>query len=431
MLSTQDNELLTRVGPGTPMGDLMRMYWHPIAAAQELEDSPFRTKEVTLLGEELVLYKDRSGNYGLIERFCSHRRVNLAIGVVEDDGLRCQYHGWKFDAAGACVEQPFEDTMHPEAAFRAKCGLKGYPVQEMAGLLFAYLGPQPAPLFPMWEPYTWKEVVRDIAIVELPCNWLQCQENSLDPVHNEWLHAYYSQHVARISGLPSNRGRNRSNGKHKRIGFDPFEYGIIKRRVQEGGSEEDDDWKMGHPVMFPNILLVGSQFSATMQFRVPIDDKRTYHVSLYTWRAAPGSKAPYQESVPYRTTRLHDDNQRWILNFTFNQDYSAWVTQGSIAKRHLEKLGESDRGIILFRQQLKEQIEKVQRGEDPMCVFRDEMLNRCIELPLEADKFGANRRPPSYTPGEAGISRDAALIEEILATWDTIPEHAAVPVGAR
>jgi 5,5'-dehydrodivanillate O-demethylase len=235
MLGTQDNELLTQVGPGTPMGELMRRYWHPIAAAQELEDNPFRTKEITHLGEELVLYKDRSGNYGLIDRYCSHRRVNLAIGVVEDEGIRCQYHGWKFDATGACVEQPFEDTMHPEAAFRAKCGLNGYPVKEMAGLLFAYLGPQPAPLFPMWEPYTWGEVVRDIAIVELPCNWLQCQENSLDPVHNEWLHAYYSQHVARVRGLPNTRRTSRSNGKHLKIGFDPFEYGIIKRRVQEVG----------------------------------------------------------------------------------------------------------------------------------------------------------------------------------------------------
>ena len=107
--------------------------------------------------------------------------------------------------------------------------------------------------------------------------------------------------------------------------------------------------------------------------------------------------------------------------------YSAWITQGPIAKRHLEKLGESDRGIILFRQQLKDQLKVMESGEDPMCVFRDELLNRCIELPLEADKFGANRRPPSYVPGEQGVSRDAALIEETLATWDTIPQHALVP----
>ena len=125
MLNEKDNEELTRVGPGTPMGDLMRRYWHPIAASKELEDSPFRTKEVMILGEELVLYKDRRGNLGLIERYCSHRRVNLAIGVVEDDGIRCQYHGWKFDETGACVEQPFEDTMHPGGALPVQVWTSG------------------------------------------------------------------------------------------------------------------------------------------------------------------------------------------------------------------------------------------------------------------------------------------------------------------
>ena len=152
MLPVQDNELITRVSPGTPMGDLMRRYWQPIAASAELDDSPFRTKEVTIMGEDLVLYKDRRGNLGLIERYCSHRRVNLAIGVVEDDGIRCQYHGWKFDETGKCVEQPFEDTMHPEAAFRSKCNLSGYPVKELAGLVWAYLGPTPAPELPNWGP---------------------------------------------------------------------------------------------------------------------------------------------------------------------------------------------------------------------------------------------------------------------------------------
>src|SRR3954467_11768133 len=148
MLSKEDNETLTRVGPGTPMGELMRRYWHPIAAAQELVDNPFRTKEVRILGEDLVLYRDRRGTLGLIERYCSHRRVNLALGMVEEDGLRCQYHGWKFDHSGKCVSQPFEDTVRPEASFREKCGIKGYLVEELAGLVWAYLGPQPAPLLP-------------------------------------------------------------------------------------------------------------------------------------------------------------------------------------------------------------------------------------------------------------------------------------------
>ena len=129
MLTKSDNQMLTQVGPGTPMGELMRRYWHPIAAAKELDDSPFRTKGIRVLGEDLVLYRDRSGQLGLITRLCPHRRVDLAIGVVEEDGLRCQYHGWKFDETGACVEQPFEDTTHPEDNFRGKCSVVGYPVE--------------------------------------------------------------------------------------------------------------------------------------------------------------------------------------------------------------------------------------------------------------------------------------------------------------
>src|SRR5215471_941930 len=180
MLAKEMNERLTQVSLGTPMGELMRRYWHPIAASQELDKTPFRTKPIRVLGEDLVLFRDRSGKLGLIERFCPHRRVDLAIGVVEQDGLRCQYHGWKFDHTGTCVEQPFEDTVHPEDNFRAKCGIAGYAVEELAGLVFAYLGPRPAPLLPRWEPLVWDNAVRDIAFTELPCNWLQCQENSLD-----------------------------------------------------------------------------------------------------------------------------------------------------------------------------------------------------------------------------------------------------------
>src|SRR5215216_5940596 len=150
MLSVEDNETLSKTGPGTPMGELMRRYWHPIAAAAELDESPFRTKEITVLGEELVLYRDRSGQLGILDRYCTHRRASLAYGVVEQQGIRCQYHGWKFDETGRVLEQPFEDTVHPEARFRDKCAITAYPVQERAGLIFAYMGPQPAPLLPNW-----------------------------------------------------------------------------------------------------------------------------------------------------------------------------------------------------------------------------------------------------------------------------------------
>ena len=416
MLSVQDNELLTKVGQGTPMGDLLRRYWHPIAAADELARSPFRTKEVTLMGEEPVLYRDRSGQLGLIESRCSHRRVNLAYGVVEEDGIRCQYHGWKFNETGACIEQPFEETVRPDGRFKEKCGIQGYRVEELGGLIFAYMGPEPAPLLPRWGPLVWDNAVRDICLTDLPCNWLQCQENSLDPVHTEWLHRYFGGYAKQlVNGAAPDFGRGQD---HVKIGFDVFERGIIKRRVSRPYDENHDEWKVGHPILFPNILLVGSPDSNTMQFRVPVDDTRTFHVSVYTWRAAPGTEAPAQEVIPSRQVPLFDDDGRFIVDIQFNQDYMAWVTQGDVARRNLEKLGESDKGIILFRRMLKEQMQRVQRGEDPTInVFRDPAANQCIEGPIEPSRSFTRRGSYTYVPQEAGRSIDGDKIEATLRTW--------------
>lgn len=418
MLTTTLNEQLTRVGPGTPMGELMRRYWHPIAASAELDNNPFRTKEVRLLGEDLVLFRDCWGKLGLIERYCSHRRVNLAIGVVERDGLRCQYHGWKFDHTGRCVEQPFEDTTHGNTnpRFKEHCSLAGYEVREVAGLVWGYLGPQPAAAFPLWGPLAWDNVVRDIVITDLPCNWLQCQENSLDPVHVEWLHVYYGDYVRQALGQPR-QILGQGTFRHRKIGFEPFEHGILKRRVLEGYTEEDDDWKHGHPILFPHTLFVGDSFRGLFQFRVPVDDSHTYHVSLYVYRPAPGARAPRQEQVPYRVATVRASDGRWLVDYTFTQDYAAWITQGPIAQRDKEKLGESDRGIILFRGMLREQLRVLEDGGRPMNVFPVGEMTAPLPLPLEGVKFG-QKKPPPYAPQEPGESADKDLILATLATWE-------------
>ena len=410
MLSVKDNEALSQVGKGTPGGELMRRYWHPVAATAELDDRP--TKAVRLMGEDLVLYKDRSGTYGLIDKLCPHRRVDLSYGIPEEDGLRCMYHGWMFDETGQCIEQPFEETVHPDGRFKEKVKIAGYPVEELGGLLFAYLGPQPVPLLPRWAQLTNENAVREICIAEIPCNWVQCQENSLDPLHNEWLHAYMTNYVRHGKHeLPPMRGT------HLKIGFDIFEHGIIKRRVEEGATEEDDDWKEGHPILFPNILLVGDEMKSTFQFRVPIDDYNTFHLSYYVWEAAPGGVAPKQDRVPYRYVPLKDENDRYIVDILFNQDYMAWVTQGAMARRDLEKLGESDKGIIMYRKMFTQQAGVVADGGDPMNTFRDAATNQDIKLPLEHVKF-LNRSRSGYNLVEAGDPLDVDLIEETLATWE-------------
>src|SRR6188472_1857425 len=145
MLDESRNRLLTQVGAGTPMGGLLRRYWMPIAAVSDFDDKSI--KPVRLLGENLTLYKDLSGTFGLVDRHCPHRRADLANGWVEEGGIRCSYHGWLMNAAGDCIEQPYEQTVHPRDG-KSGCRIKACPVRELAGLLFAYMGPAPAPELP-------------------------------------------------------------------------------------------------------------------------------------------------------------------------------------------------------------------------------------------------------------------------------------------
>jgi len=196
MLSKEANERLCRVGPGTPMGALMRSYWQPIAPYATLLDNPVR--KVRILGEDLVLYRDRSGTLGLIQDKCAHRSTGMQLGIPEQKGLRCPYHGWLYDAEGRCLETPLEPR---ESTFKDRVRMVAYPVQELGGLVFAYLGPQPAPLLPRWDILVWPNCVRQVGITVLPCNWLQCQENALDPAHGIYLHGHFFRYTLERMGL--------------------------------------------------------------------------------------------------------------------------------------------------------------------------------------------------------------------------------------
>ena len=261
MLSEARNRLLTEVGPGTQMGALLRRYWQPIAAVSELADGA--TKPVRLLGEDLVLYKDLSGCYGLLDRHCPHRSADLSYGIVEVCGLRCSYHGWRFDETGTCREQPFEDIDAPEVRFRDRIRIQAYRVQAKAGLIWAYLGPDPAPLLPNWEPFTWANGFVQIVFSVVPCNWFQCQENSIDPVHFEWMHDNWGRRLEGHDGAYSPR--------HLKLAFDEFEYGLVYRRVREDSDETSPLWTVGRVCLWPNALFTGNHF----EWRVPIDDTST------------------------------------------------------------------------------------------------------------------------------------------------------------
>ena len=408
MLTQEANDRYTRVGPGTPTGELMRRYWHPVAAVSQMNDK--WTMKVRLLGEDLILYKDRSGAFGLMEPHCAHRRMNMIYGIPEEHGLRCPYHGWLYDETGQCIEQPYEETEDPEARFKDKIQMKAYPVEQKAGLLFAYLGPVPAPLVPNWDVFAVNDVIRDIGLAVLPCNWLQCQENSLDPVHLEWLHGYWSNFISEMRTEPE---RQRAIRHHEKIAFTEYEYGIYKRRVMEGGTEEDTSWREGHPIIFPYYLRQGGDgfdrdkwgmTGPAVQIRVPIDDTHTAHwwVMCHPTDADAPEQAP--EDVPFfepPVIRLdeNDQPQYLILDSNSAQDLAAWVTQGGIADRTGEHLGRSDKGIIMFRQMLEDNIKIVEDGGDPMNTFRTPEENRYHGMVTEYPRELAAKINPNDVGG--------------------------------
>jgi len=369
MLSIEDNERLTRIGPGTPMGELLRRYWMPIAALTEFEHTTI--KPVRLMGEDLVLYKDLSGAFGLVDRQCPHRRADMSYGFVEERGLRCNYHGWRFDETGQCLEQPFEDIAAPGANFRDKIHIKSYPVQSLAGLIWAYLGPQPAPLVPNWEPFTWKNGFRQIVFGVVPCNWFQCQENSIDPVHFEWMHLNWSVRLRDEAGPYA--------PKHLKLDFDEFEYGFVYRRIREGMTESDPLWTIGRVCLWPNALFTGGHF----EWRVPMDDENTLSVT-WCFSRVPKEREPYeQERIPSWHGPVKDPTTgRWVSSHIMNQDFIAWIGQGSVADRTKEHLGTSDRGILMLRKRFWADLESIAKGNDPKAIIRDAELNKCVPLPV-------------------------------------------------
>ncbi|MEA3024786.1 MAG: 5,5-dehydrodivanillate O-demethylase oxygenase subunit, partial [Alphaproteobacteria bacterium] len=197
MLTAEQNELLTRVGPGTPCGDMMRRYWHPIAAVSELEGHKWN-KRIRLLGEDLVLYRDKQGRMGLIAEQCPHRRASLAYGMPTDDGIRCPYHGWEFGHQGQCLSQPNEPE---KSSFKSKIKTPAYPVEEMGGMFWAYMGSaEEKPLLPRIDGFVTDGAIRMCGRALIPVNWLQIMENSLDPIHTEWLHGHTYEFIKEQKG---------------------------------------------------------------------------------------------------------------------------------------------------------------------------------------------------------------------------------------
>jgi 5,5'-dehydrodivanillate O-demethylase len=382
MLTTEENQQLTQVGPGTPMGNLLRRYWHPLGAASEMNER--WTKRIRLLGEDLVLFKDRSGRFGLIAEQCPHRRASFAYGIPQEDGIRCPYHGWKFDRAGACIEQPNEPD---GSTFKDKVSTAAYPVETLGGLLWAYLGPLPAPLVPRLDGLVVEGAIRMVGSAVVNCNWLQIMENSVDPVHTQWLHGKLYEFVQEKNGVKVAISKH-----HVKIAFDETEYGIVKRRLLEGQTEDTDDWRVGHPVVFPLTLAVGSGGGLwqqyVFQFRVPMDDTHTMHLWYHAYMPPAHAEVPQRllAEVAHYDVPIKDKNGEYMLDFIHVQDIMAWETQGPVADRSRESLAWSDQGVTLYRKMLRREMKRAEAGEDPLNVVRDPAKNRTIVLPLEKGK---------------------------------------------
>ena len=384
LLTAEQNERLTQIGPGTPMGTLLRRYWHPVATEFEMNNEP--TKRVRILGESLTLYLNKSGNYGLIGERCPHRLVNLAAGIVEPNGLRCMYHGWMFNAEGECIEQPAEPQ---GSAFKDKVRITAYPVEVLGGLIWAYLGPNPRPLLPRWDLFVKEGVFRQIGCTVLPANWVQCQENSADSWHAHFTHGWYATYLIErfeSKGMPVTDEMRRiaagfKNNPDMKHSYERHRFGLLKRRLRVHDSEDVHGWRVGHPIVFPNYVRIGKKGWSTFQMRVPLDDTHTWHLDYEVIDPGPDVEVPNQDIIPAYDVPLMD-----LPNFILGQDYVAWSEQGEIADRTQEMLGSSDEGVIMFRKLLAEQIDVVLEGGDPINTVRDPAKNECITI--EAEDYG-------------------------------------------
>jgi len=357
MLSREDNELFTKVGPGTPMGELLRRYWQAVGCSELVTSKPIRQK---ILGEELMLYRGASGKPVCMQLRCAHRSLALDYGRVEGDNIRCPYHGWMYDAFGQCVAQPAE----PEGSgFKEKVKLTSYPVEEVGGLIFAYMGPLPAPVMPYYDVLLMSEGVKGVQKRNVNANWLNAVENIVDISHLAWLHGYT---------FPA------YGAKKVTYHWDRKDYGADNVMMVDGIADSHISC-----YVFPNAnrftappVEVGGELIHSMIFRVPMDDESTIQFFARFYPSEEKSFKTIQSTVKLGEYKALESDW-WGIDVT-DQDRMAVEQQGVVADRENEHLGVSDGGIILQRKMLREGLQAIAEGRDPPCVIRDAAQQRVV-----------------------------------------------------
>jgi len=363
MLSQQENELFAKIGPGTPMGEVLRRYWHPVGCSEAVTAKPQRIK---VLGEELVLYRGASGEAHMMQLRCAHRSLALDYGRVEGECLRCPYHGWLYDETGQCREQPAE----PEGSkFHEKIKLKSYRTQEYSGMIWGYMGPDPAPVMPLFDVLRMTQGTKHVQVNKIECNWFNHVENIVDVSHLAWLHGY---------SFPA------YGGKKVTYHWERTFFGANNVMKIDGIADTHVSC-YGYPTVnrFTSPpFRKGAELIRSMIFRVPQDDATTL---LYFVRFEPDA-APNVLKTTKRTqqygvyTPLETD--WWGIDVS-DQDRMAVEQQGVVADRPNEHLGVSDGGIIAMRQMMRESLELVAAGKDPLCVIRDPAKQN-VDFPVQA-----------------------------------------------
>jgi nitrite reductase/ring-hydroxylating ferredoxin subunit len=349
----QPDMYIVQGGRGTPGGEYLRRFWQPVAFEREIEQAPLR---VRIMGEDLVVFRDRSGAVGVLHLHCSHRGSSLEYGRVEEHGIRCCYHGRVFDVDGSVLEMPGE-----RAAERlCKAQKQGaYPVHLFAGLVFAYMGPaELKPPFPIYDRFQLPGMRLEPGIrMPFACNWVQVKENAMDPAHTAILHSWEGMFASEFGKFPEITWTATPTG---------MAY-FASRRV------EDKIWVRSTDILAPNIHSITSVFEDGRDLKecsppwitiwtVPVDDDSCMnfvveHLALDD--ATPASTRHRAMAIGQTPNRPYPERQK------IPGDYDAMVSQGGIAPHSLENLGSLDRGVVLFRRLLKDGIKQVEQGQDP------------------------------------------------------------------
>jgi phthalate 4,5-dioxygenase oxygenase subunit len=402
MLTREQNDLLTRTGPGTPAGDLLRRYWQPVALSEELPPGG-APLPVRILGEDLVLFRDETGQPGLLGLHCPHRGADLSYGRLEDGGLRCLYHGWLFDRTGRCLEQPGEPA---GSTFKDRVRHRAYPCRETAELIFAYLGPGEPPLLPAYEFLTVPAEYRYVNKLYSECNYLQGNEGNIDPVHLSFLHRMLQDDPERarrglrdVAGTAATTNSLYGRDLAPTIEIEETDYGIRIFTVRRVGPGEI--YVRTSNFIMPNLSSFPGQTGGegySVNWHVPIDDTHHWKYMITFSRVRPLDKAefhqPYAEALtPDRrlkrnaSNRYQQDREEMktrsfsgLGSFFPLHDAYATESQGPVQDRMQEHLGYTDKAIIQARRMLLRAIEDVQAGRDPAHVVRDPAANHFEHL---------------------------------------------------